>query len=279
MNRAAESMFLSRLLALPLSYLLWTHRTRVILATATVTQASFAFIANHLRWYMTAKPAGVKLHVQLCRFYSTSGLAYAELWQSVLDRSPLSVLHAGVALAALLLALVGLHNAPYMMAWGLRFATLPTTLAYVVMVSTYHLHVSSTSYLWSVVRGRAGLPLLNAEPPAMLVSPRSGRRRPVGPENPLDLAIATMFWMPLLLTLPTTFWYACFATLLHGACCFAANIVLCTSGDSSAVVGLKNWSLNDLARLVRGHPMGLEAWRPLLARVLPALVLTYLYES
>jgi hypothetical protein len=79
---AAEQAFRSLLrrgVAIALGWALWTHRHSAAAAALAGLARLCSFTTQQLVWYSSAKPAGVKLHIQTCKALGTLGLFYTEL--------------------------------------------------------------------------------------------------------------------------------------------------------------------------------------------------------
>ncbi|PRW59859.1 Phosphatidylinositol N-acetylglucosaminyltransferase subunit Q [Chlorella sorokiniana] len=196
---------------------------------------------------MTAQPAGVKLHRQLCELLSVAGLQYvAGVRWLLAGRAPLlgtgvtGVLAAALISGGPLRGLVALRGLLWVLA-------LPVSLAYAATAAAFRWQLRSTAVMWRVMRGRQRMPLIRqqawaaarrwlrhsssgaggggqAEEPS---SPRSTfRRYSAGGTGLKQLSGSMLLFMPLLLLLPTTACFYALALALHAACALPRTALL-----------------------------------------------------
>ncbi|KAI3436310.1 hypothetical protein D9Q98_002363 [Chlorella vulgaris] len=232
-------MQLAACLAARLCFLLtalWLLQHRQLLASAAGRGGSqlARFVHAQLLWFMSAQPAGVKLHRHTAELLSLCGLQYASAVQRLLSGWAPLLTNCATGLWAA--ACVGGGPRQGLLAvecllWG---AGLLVAVPYAALAALYRGQLHATALMWRSMRGKQRLPLLrlklhgmlrgagSSSIPGGLASHGSHQHRTAGPDAGItglkQLSGSMLLFMPLLLLLPTTAWFYVAALALHTAC-------------------------------------------------------------
>ena len=198
--------------------------------------------------------AGIKLHIQMVEALGNVSITYFRLLQEAVSLAlPIELVQIIIAACAVSLPLLGLERAGHQAARGTAITLAPvTTLYYIVFATLYRAHLRATIKTWRAMRGetelfsflfhhhhqgarsdgdddggdgsdsrqrgtvvttrtaiRDGAVPLQQHPPTT-AAPPPGPHLP-----PTQLALASLLFLPFLLTLPTTAWFYYYACCLH----------------------------------------------------------------
>ncbi|KAL4542121.1 hypothetical protein Ndes2526B_g06604 [Nannochloris sp. 'desiccata'] len=216
-------LLISHLLAAALGHWLWSHKTEIAATTASVADFIADFILDQLEWFMTAKPAGIKLHLQLAHALGLGGMKYINILQSISSALPtVELIELAVMAAAVALPLVGLGTSK---CTGIAtqccyLLIAPITVAYTTMTLIYRLHLNATMHTWLAMRGKTPLVPSSSFRKGKAGTESSEKKRPSAPQPlyPTQLAVASLLFMPCILTLPTTAWFYAFWSAVELVC-------------------------------------------------------------
>jgi hypothetical protein len=167
--------------------------------------------------------------VELAQALGLVGIKYITLLQNICFLIPSTeLLELFVTAAAIILPILGLGTAKFRNAVDccFHFITGPITLAYVVMTLVYRWHLKATMHTWLAMRGKTALlssSLLNfkkgtTEATGKKSSSAATSSPQQQPVYPTQLAVASLLFMPCVLTLPTTAWFYAFWSAVEVVC-------------------------------------------------------------
>lgn len=196
-------MWCNRILGCVLGLAILSGRTSIKIHIATCLTSIRDLLLYELGWFKTARPGGVKLHENLCIFFSTAGAVYT------LGISKMYGVIESVGLFDACLLLVSAISICFGLRNGLRTAcsllkalispiSFPGMFADIVM----NLHLTLVQILWCTMRGSA-CPEIRWTFGAQQVNIGSSQYH-----------LAILLFMPVLLTIPTTLWYGYFFSSL-----------------------------------------------------------------
>ncbi len=200
------------------------------------------------------------MHLQLAQALGFIGIKYINILQNIVSTLPiLEILELLVAATALVLPLIGLGTQKFHRATStcLYILTVPITLAYVAMTMVYRWHLKATIHTWLAMRGKT--PLL---PPSSFSPFQKEKTEQAAvvlqPLYPTQLAVASLLFMPCVLTLPTTAWFYAFWSVLELICYGLPVTVLSAAGvaveeSPSPFLAIENNPVDLLQKWIYGH--------------------------
>jgi hypothetical protein len=222
---------LSHALAALLGHLLWTHSDAAARALSMAIDGFVVFVLGQLEWYMTARPGGVKLHIQLCQLLGKAGQLYTMLWvRLIVVTITMDKLKTCIGIIALIIPLLGVGtNLCCAASRVVTIISLPAGVAYLFMTLIYKSQLYMVQFLWQALRGTKRLPgwywikimtgeLCSTEHLEFLATDH--QQGAVSREHAYDygsihLVIASLLFVPCLLTFPTIAWFYGGASILH----------------------------------------------------------------
>lgn len=196
-------MWCDRILGYVMGLAILSGRTSIKIQIATCLASIRDLLLYEIDWFKTARPGGIKLHEYLCIFFSTAGTVYTLVISSMYGvLESMGLFDACLLLVSAISICFGLRK-------GLRTAcsllkalispiSFPGMFADVVM----NLHLTLVQILWCTMRGSA-CPEVWWTFGAQQVNIDTSQYH-----------LATLLFMPVLLTVPTTLWYGYFVSIL-----------------------------------------------------------------
>lgn len=232
---------LSHAAAALLGHSLWTHRLATARALLIVVDRFAGFLLDQLEWYMTARPGGVKLHIQLCQVLGKAGQLYVMLWAQLMAFIfTVDSLTMYIGILALLIPMLGVGARFFLAAsFAVNILCVPAGIPYLIMASIYRSHLCTVHFLWQALRGKRRLPgwyfvwTVLAGDEGQLSNDQSPNQQGVMTDSfnhgSIHLGIASLLFVPCLLTLPTIAWF-------YGTTCILYLIVLLVAKALKAIV-------------------------------------------
>lgn len=190
-----------RILGCVVGLLIVLERFKIVKCIGSCQKVIRDLLLHELRWFQTAKPGGVTLHEILCTFLSTLGTMYTLEFSKVYETlESMSVLDGMLLVLGAIMIVFGLMQGLRALLFSIETLVFPISVpaAFADVMMSSHLKI--VAFLWNAMRGnmQSGL------------SYTWGRRElAVGSYH-----IATLLFMPTVLTLPTILWYGLFFSFL-----------------------------------------------------------------
>ncbi len=190
-----------RILGCVVGLLVVSERTEIRKYIGSCQKATRDLLLHELGWFQTARPGGVKLHEILCSFLSTAGTMYTLGFSKVYEiLESMSALDGCLLLLGAIFIVFGLKQGLRAFFCSAKAFVLPITApaAFADVLITSHLKL--VAFLWNAMRGN-----MQSE-----VTYSWGRRQLAVTQYHM----ATLLFMPTVLTLPTILWYGLFFSFL-----------------------------------------------------------------
>lgn len=206
--------------------------------------------------------SGIKLHLQVAHALGFVGIKYINTLQSISSRLPaVELTELLVTATAVALPLIGLGTTTSRKVAAHCFSILavPITVAYKIMALLYRLHLNATKQTWLAMRGKTRpLQLFSFFQKENMGIPSKGEKSLSSAPQPLyptQLAVASLLFMPCILTFPTTAWFYAFSSVVELVCYGVPMITLSlftgSSIDPDNIVNL-------LHKWAQGHVLPLK---------------------
>lgn len=195
-------MWCDRILGYVMGLAILSGRTRIKNHIATCLASIRDLLLYELDWFKTARPGGFKLHEYLCIFFSTAGTVYTlgiSKMYGVLDS--VGLFDACLLLVTAISICFGLRKGLRTVSSLLKALISPISFPGMFADIVMNLHLTLVQILWYTMRGSSY--------PEIWWTFGDQQVNVVTSQYHL----ATLLFMPVLLTLPTTLWYGYFVSI------------------------------------------------------------------
>eukprot|EP00890_Picochlorum_soloecismus_P000430 jgi/Picsp_1/1388/NSC_04867-R1_---NA--- len=187
----------------------------IVWAIINSCNAFLEYLVGQLDWFASAKPAGVKLHIELSQFLSRILIGYVRFVQDAFACDPLQwTLHGALVACCVAMPLCGLQLAISIMLYVTWFLLLPVSSLRGIAIVLLTWHVKLTALFWDGMRGNRNL-YFEAMYKYFEISQVDNEEDEQNRKSrsPYYLTISALLFMPVALTLPTVAWYCVFINL------------------------------------------------------------------